>query len=88
VAQKKRRKVSAKQDTGDSVEQPSDLRLIARLLGLLLVKDRPMGEQAGMLATAGFTNTEIAELVGTSPASASQQVYAWRRGRGAAKIRP
>jgi hypothetical protein len=59
----------------------SDLRVIARVLGLAVVKGRPLGEQAGVLAAAGFGTTEIAEMLGTTPASASQQIYMWRKSR-------
>jgi hypothetical protein len=59
----------------------NDLRVIARVLGLAVVKGRPLGEQAGTLAAAGFGTTEIAQMLGTTAASASQQIYMWRKSR-------
>jgi hypothetical protein len=72
-------------EAAENGEQVSDLRAIARLLAMLLVKGRPLVEQAGTLAAAGFGTTEISNLLGSTPASVSQSVYMWRKSRSGVK---
>jgi hypothetical protein len=72
-------------EAAENGEQVSDLRVVARLLAMLLVKGRPLVEQAGTLAAAGFGTTEIANLLGSTPASVSQSVYMWRKSRSGVK---
>ncbi len=81
----KRPKKSGRAEISESGERVSDLRVIARLLALLLVKDRPLLEQAGILTAAGLGTSEIASLVGSTPASVSQSVYVWRKSRSSPK---
>lgn len=66
---------------GDSEVAPkvSELRLIARLLALSLVKGRPLEEQAGTLSAVGFQAAEIAGLLSTTTASVQQSAYMWRK---------
>lgn len=40
---------------------------IANLLGLLAVKDAPQANKIATLGAAGFTPSEIASLIGTTP---------------------
>jgi DNA-directed RNA polymerase specialized sigma24 family protein len=47
-------------------EKSSPQEKLARLLALYLVKGEKQAEQIRMLSCAGFTNTEIAELLGTT----------------------
>jgi hypothetical protein len=72
-------------DNQHAGEPLSDLGKIARLLALLLVRGRPLIEQAGTLAAAGFGHAEIAGLVGSTPASVKQSVYMWRKSRPSPK---
>ena len=65
----------------ESSERRSDTRLIANLLALMLIRDRPLIEQAGVLAAAGFAPMDIAPLLGTTPASVRQSIYMWRKGK-------
>ena len=53
----------------DQGELASELRKIANLLAVQQVKGLKKGEAAVLLSTAGFTNREIAVLVGTSEGS-------------------
>ena len=82
MARKPIRKPAVRQSGNEPDTLVGDLRLIARLLGLAVVKGRPMGEQAGVLAAAGFAPSEIAEMLGTTSASARQQIYLWRKSNG------
>jgi DNA-directed RNA polymerase specialized sigma24 family protein len=55
-------------------------QLLAMVL-MALMKDASMKERAIALARANFTPAEIAEFLGTSSASVSQQLYEARRGK-------
>jgi len=51
---------------------------IVNLLALLLLeqmKTAPLGEKAAQLRRAGFSNVEIADLLGTTAASVGQAIY-------------
>ncbi|MGA9507746.1 MAG: hypothetical protein WBV55_03770 [Candidatus Sulfotelmatobacter sp.] len=64
-----------KEESNDRVE---------RLLALLLVqnmKSANMAAKARELSIAGFTNVEIANLLGTTAAVISQSLYAARKGK-------
>lgn len=55
---------------------------IERLLALLLVnimKGAPAGEKVKQLNLAGFTNVEIADLLGITSAVVGQRLYEGRR---------
>lgn len=58
---------------------------IANLLGLLAVKDEPQANKISTLSAAGFTNKEIARLIGTTPntvqVTLSQQKAAKKKAR-------
>jgi DNA-binding CsgD family transcriptional regulator len=59
---------------------------IERLLGLLLIqnlKGSSQKERACQLSLAGFTNTEIADLLGTSAQVVAQHLYSARKSRSA-----
>jgi hypothetical protein len=83
VLPKKPRKEENSVEISPATAQVGDLRVIARLLGLLLANGRPMGEQAGTLGAIGFGASEIAELRGSTPATVRQQTYMWRKARAA-----
>jgi hypothetical protein len=69
----------------EAVPAASDLRIIGRLLGLLLVKGRGLEEQAGTLTSVGFQAAEIAPLLGTTTASVNQSAYMWRKSKAKRK---
>jgi DNA-directed RNA polymerase specialized sigma24 family protein len=54
-------------------------KLLAMVL-MALMKDAPQKERAVALARSGFSPAEIAEFLGTTSASVSQQLYEARRG--------
>jgi len=59
---------------------------VERLLGLLLVqnmKGSSQQEKAYQLNLAGFTNTEIADLLGTSAQVIASHLYSARKSKGA-----
>ena len=60
-----------KPDTPSGTVNPNEnvakqLEKLTRLLALLVVKGESQPEKVKVLAGAGFTNTEIAELLGTT----------------------
>jgi predicted transcriptional regulator len=62
-----------KEDSNDRVE---------RLLALLLIqnlKTTTLADKARELSIAGFTNVEIADLLGTNAAVVNQSLYAARK---------
>ena len=72
--------MSKRSSTDDPVEQKLDE--IARLLTLLIARDRPLQEAIGEMSSVGFGPTRIAELIGTSPGYAN---VAARRARKQAR---
>jgi len=66
-------------------EDPSgSLERVERLLALLLIQNaKPANTtaKARELSIAGFTNVEIADLLGTTAAVVGQSLYAARKGR-------
>jgi len=78
VAAKRARK-RAVAEIPEAPEKVSELRLVARLLGLALVKGQSQEEQVGTLTAVGFASGEIAALLGTSPGTVRQAAYMWRK---------
>jgi hypothetical protein len=65
------------------VDYPTATR-IERLLALLLVnamRESTQGELAAVLRSAGFSNAEIAELLGAKPNVIAQQIYEAKRSK-------
>jgi len=61
---------------------------VERLLALLLIqnmKSANMATKAKELSIAGFTNVEIADILGTTAAVIGQSLYAARKGKKNAK---
>ena len=56
-------------------EHPSDLRLVANLLALHLVKGETLRTQAVTLTSAGFSIREAAALLNTEPNNISVALY-------------
>lgn len=63
AARKKAETLSGAEIPGDISKQ---LEKLTRLLALLVIKGESQPEKIKMLAGAGFTNIEIAELLGVS----------------------
>jgi hypothetical protein len=59
--------------------KPAELRLIANLLGLLVVKGEPRGKQVSTLVAAGFSVGEAAELLRIRQNTASAALYRERQ---------
>jgi len=55
-------------------------RLI-NLLALLVIKGEPQAEKIGILARAGFSNTEIARLLGLTQNAVNVALYKIRKGK-------
>lgn len=73
-------------DTAKILPTDVSLNRIAKILGLLAVKDiKNQGEQISLLAACGFSVGELAEMLGTSTntvsVSLSQQRTKQKRGR-------
>ena len=67
-----------KEDPSGSIER------VEKLLALLLIQNvKPANTtaKARELSIAGFTNVEIADLLGTTAAVVGQSLYAARKGR-------
>jgi DNA-directed RNA polymerase specialized sigma24 family protein len=59
---------------------PSDrTELLLALILVSLNKNEPMRRQALLLSSAGFSNIEIADLLGTSGSNVAQALYEVRR---------
>jgi hypothetical protein len=71
--------VARKHPSAKSAALPVEVR-IARLLGLLLIRDvKEKGEQVLLLKAAGFEVSEIADMLGISANHVSVVAYASRR---------
>jgi hypothetical protein len=83
VAVRKKARGAAKRPKVDaSAERPSDLRLIANLLGLLAVRGESKQKQMVTLAAAGFTPADVATLLRTTSNAVSVALYKERQGQG------
>jgi DNA-directed RNA polymerase specialized sigma24 family protein len=54
---------------------------IANLLALLLVTGKPQPEQISLLSAAGYTSSEIAQLIGTTRNTVSVTLSQRRKGK-------
>lgn len=83
ATRKKQRSVVKKAAKSESpAEKPTELRLIANLLGLLAVRGESKQKQMVTLSAAGFTPTDVAGLLRTSPNAVSVALYKERQGQG------
>ncbi len=60
------------------------LERLERLVALILLetmRDSTQGEKAVRLRTSGFSNAQIAQMLGTSPQVVKQLQYVWRSTR-------
>ena len=54
---------------------------LANLIALLLIKGEPQADQLRTLACAGFSNTEIARLLGLTPNAVNVALHRLRKRR-------
>jgi hypothetical protein len=75
---------------GTSIKGRSEsesLNLIANLLGLLVTKDMNEGDKIGTLSAAGFSNQEIADLLGKDNNTVKQVLFQRRNRNNKSKKR-
>lgn len=63
-----------------SINAPQIERL-TNLMALLLIKGEPQADQLRTLASAGFSNTEIARLLGLTPNAVNVALHRLRKRR-------
>lgn len=71
-----------KQKSEESADPPSEkisLDRIGKLLAILATKGETQGEQIVALNRVGYSNAELAELLGTTPGNVGQTLYASRK---------
>jgi predicted transcriptional regulator len=69
----------------------ADESRIERILTMILLNDleaAPQAKKAEILNRIGYSNSEIAELLGTTAATVGQQLYSLRGAKKAAGRRP
>lgn len=76
-----RRKVEVSLGRETTIEPPQQLDKLTRLLALLLVKGESQGEKMKVLAAAGFTNTEIAQLLGLTANAVNVALHRSRKNK-------
>lgn len=83
MAGKEPRKTSRPQAVagGDEITLNRQLERLGKMLALLLVKGESQTQKIRTLSTAGFSNAEIAELLGITANAVSVSLYKQRRRR-------
>jgi DNA-directed RNA polymerase specialized sigma24 family protein len=76
-----RRKVESLSGQEHSIETPQQLDKLTRLLALLVIKGESQGEKIKVLAGAGFTNTEIAQLLGLTANAVNVALFRSRKSK-------
>lgn len=71
----------ARKNVPEDVDVGSQLRRIANLLGLLATKDMSEAERVGTLNAAGFTNVEIANLLGKDSNAVGVALFKYKKGK-------
>lgn len=76
-------------NAGGNVQDETERQLgrIARLLGLLVVKGEPQPAKILTLLSAGFTQAETAEMLGTTPNNVAVTVYRESKQKASGKSR-
>lgn len=59
----------------EDVDAAGQLQRIANLLGLIVTKELPETERVATLSAAGFSNNEIATLLGKEPNNVRQALF-------------
>jgi hypothetical protein len=83
-------RAKARSEGSDEAPVSSEIaafKRIGNLLGLLVVKGEKQEKQIETLSGAGFSNSEIAQLLNTSPAVVGQTLYVIRKAAGRTKRR-
>ena len=80
----KQKKASARDEPDRSGGSSRTDRLLA-ILVLEAVGKKSDQQKAALLSTAGFANPEIASLLGTTPGTVKQHLYASRKAKGKRK---
>lgn len=81
-ARRKKRKEDSIQNTSSFANVDAEnLRLLTRLFALLVVKGETQPDKIKLLSGAGFSNTEIAELLGISANSVNVALHRQRAGK-------
>jgi len=65
----------------ESVDGGPQLRIIANLLGILATKDLGEGERVATLNAAGFSNNEIARLLGKELNNVRQALFQYNKSK-------
>lgn len=73
-----RKKAERSSTTPAEVSLAEQLARATRLMALLLVKGEPQPEKIRILRSAGFANTEIAELLGITANTVNVALYKQR----------
>jgi DNA-binding CsgD family transcriptional regulator len=77
----RKRKADLASDSESAPGFSAQLEKITRLLALLAVKGESQSEKIKVLSGAGFSNTEIAELLGLTPNSVNVALHRLRAKR-------
>jgi hypothetical protein len=79
----RRRRPQAQAQPADTSSPIPSLEKIARLLAMLLVRDRPsQKEQISVLNGAGYPPAEIATMLGTTAHTVSVELSGMKKARG------
>jgi DNA-binding NarL/FixJ family response regulator len=83
VAGKKAKRANRRQasTSDDEITLNRQLERLGRMLALLLVKGEPQPQKIRTLSAAGFTNAQIAELLGITANAVTVSLYKQRRRR-------
>jgi DNA-directed RNA polymerase specialized sigma24 family protein len=84
-AKKRRSANPAEQQHKELMALESHLERIAKLLALLVIKDQPQNSQIPFLSGAGFSPSEIAEMLGTTANTVSVTLSRIRSSSGEKK---
>lgn len=71
----------ARKNAPEDVDVGSQLQRIANLLGLLTTKDMSESERVGTLNAAGFSNVEIANLLGKDSNTVGVALFNYKKGK-------
>ena len=71
----------APKSRAERVDIGSQLRMIANLLGLLATKDMAETDRVGMLNAVGFSNVEIATLLGKDANTVGVALFNYKKAK-------
>jgi DNA-binding CsgD family transcriptional regulator len=76
-----RRLTGIQEKNGQQSVCPAFESRLLRVLGLMLVEAKKQTEQIALLSRAGYTPSEIAEVIGTTPHTVSATLYTQKNGK-------